>query len=72
MKTTKQVPEGTPSLSTYPHLGEYASGLVVLFTNPNTGFVVYPGSYNTYPIGTYLDNWEMEYHLYQGKIILEN
>jgi len=72
MKTKKEIPEETPSLSAYPHLGEYASGLVVLFTNPNTGIVVYPGSYNIHPIGTYLDNWEMEYQLYQGKIILEN
>lgn len=63
-----------PVRGKYPYLGEFDDGMIVLFTAPEVGFVVYVTSpVKDYEIGEYGEGWcEGDAKPFEGRVFLSN
>lgn len=56
----------------YPCLGIFPSGIIVLFHSPSKGICIENNDNAAYKIGHYAENWSNDWELFEGEITLSN
>lgn len=56
----------------YPCLGIFSNGQIVLFTSISEGTLIKQGQLTTLPIGTYTKTWNRDWVPYVGTVTLSN
>ena len=74
MKSTRADVKSVQSRNTYPHLGLFSDGTIVLFYKQGAGVVVNGGrnAYGNDRLGGHLPSLNDNYELYEGEITLCN
>jgi len=67
------VPDDESWKKTFPHLGVYSDGEVVLFTGSGEGFLVFSSSEARVGlIGRFECDWDDDYKFFKGEVALRN
>ena len=71
IKTTISNKKSTSEV-TYPCIGVYATGKIVLFTDISSGTVLRTNDPSSYPVGSTSTNFRRDWMKFEGELILLN